>query len=78
MLINLSNKPNRYGQVGRRIEYTGDMANPAGVGAIVAENGGEAPSVEDYRRGRLWNKSPAFSARDWNQVIYQQLAGMEA
>lgn len=35
MLINITNKPNRYGQVGRRIEYTGDMANPAGVGAIV-------------------------------------------
>ena len=48
------------------------------IDALVAENGGEAPSVEDYRRGRLWNKSPAFSARDWNQVIYQQLAGMEA
>ena len=48
------------------------------IDALVTENGGEAPSVEDYRRGRLWNKSPAFSARDWNQVIYQQLAGMEA
>ena len=48
------------------------------IDALVAENGGEAPSVEDYRRGRLLNKSPAFSARDWNQVIYQQLAGMEA
>lgn len=48
------------------------------IDALVAENGGEAPSVEDYRRGRLWNKSPAFSTRDWNQVIYQKLAGMEA
>ena len=38
MIINISNKPNIYGQVGRRIEYTGDMANPAGVGAIVAIN----------------------------------------
>ena len=38
MLINITNKPNLYGQVGRRIEYTGDMANPAGVGAIVAIN----------------------------------------
>ena len=38
MIINISNKPNIYGQVGRRVEYTGDMANPAGVGAIVAIN----------------------------------------
>lgn len=38
MLINITNKPNLYGQVGRRIEYTGDMANPAGIGAIVAIN----------------------------------------
>ena len=38
MIINISNKPNIYGQVGRRVEYTGDMANAPGVGAIVAIN----------------------------------------
>ena len=43
MLINLSNKTNRYGQVGRRIEYTGDMANPAGIGAIVETRKAEFP-----------------------------------
>lgn len=48
------------------------------IDKLVVEHGGDAPSVEDYRRGRLWNKFPAFSARDWNQVIYQQLAGMES
>lgn len=48
------------------------------IDKLIAEHGGDAPSVEDYRRGRLWNKFPAFSARDWNQVIYQQLAGMES
>ena len=35
MIINISNKPNIYGQVGRRVEYTGDMANQSGKGAIV-------------------------------------------
>lgn len=48
------------------------------IDKLIAEHGGDAPSVEDYRRGRLRNKFPAFSARDWNQVIYQQLAGMES
>lgn len=48
------------------------------IDKLIAEHGGDAPSVEDYRRGRLWNKFPAFSARDWNEVIYQQLAGMES
>lgn len=48
------------------------------IDALVAANGCDAPSVDDYRGGRLWNKFPAFSTRDWNQVIYQQLASMES
>lgn len=48
------------------------------IDKLIAEHGCEAPSVEDYRSGRLWSKCPPFSSRDWNQVIYQQLAIMES
>lgn len=31
MIINISNKPNIYGQVGRRVEYTGDNCSGCGT-----------------------------------------------
>ena len=48
------------------------------IDALVAENNCEAPTVEDFRAGRLWSKNPAFSQYDWQTVIYQQMRSMEA